>query len=88
MWRLRAGNNTCFWKDKWCQNLVLKDIYPTLYRLEVNKSCIVSNRVNNRGIDFFHGMWSSGLRRGKEASLLIDLKKKLATITLTDYPDK
>ncbi|GKB09037.1 RNA-directed DNA polymerase, eukaryota, reverse transcriptase zinc-binding domain protein [Tanacetum coccineum] len=36
--KLGDGANTSFWEDVWCENTVLKDKYPRLYALELNKN--------------------------------------------------
>ncbi|KAL7588571.1 hypothetical protein Lser_V15G38261 [Lactuca serriola] len=85
--RLRAGNRTYFWKDKWCDGVVLKDVFPELYRIEVQKNCMVNNRIQNKGLDGIHGQWSGNLRRGREATSLSYLNKKVVGMVLTCIDD-
>nr|KAJ0194552.1 hypothetical protein LSAT_V11C800413410 [Lactuca sativa] len=85
--RLGAGNGTYFWKDKWCDSVVLKDVFPELYRIEVQKNYMVNNRIQNRGLDGIHGQWSRNLRRGREATSLSDLNKKVVGVVLTSIDD-
>ena len=85
--RLGARNRTYFWKDKWCDSVVLKDVFPELYRIEMQKNCMVSNRIQNKGLDGIHGQWSGNLRRGREATSLSYLNKKVVGMVLTCIDD-
>lgn len=85
--RLGARNKTYFWKDKCCDSVVLKDVLLELYCIEVQKICIVSNKIRNRGLDGIHGQWSTNLRRGREATTLSDLNNNVVGVVLTNIDD-
>lgn len=44
------GNNINFWKDIWCGDRTLKDSFPKLYMLEVDKNCMVCDRLNGNDV--------------------------------------
>nr|KAJ0194161.1 hypothetical protein LSAT_V11C800395240 [Lactuca sativa] len=46
---IKFGENTMFWKDTWMNNEKLKTKYPSLYDLELRKSCSVVSRIVNTG---------------------------------------
>ncbi|GJS15443.1 RNA-directed DNA polymerase, eukaryota [Tanacetum coccineum] len=43
--KLGDGSNTFFWEDVWCENTVLKDKFPRLYALELNKNIKVAAKL-------------------------------------------
>ncbi|KAL7597416.1 hypothetical protein Lser_V15G29053 [Lactuca serriola] len=45
---IRGWNRTHFWKEKWCGDITLKDTFPKLYKIESNKNCKVSDRLEGR----------------------------------------
>ena len=49
-----------FWKDLWCENLTLKEAFPNLFRLEINKDGWVS-KVWEEGRDL--SSWSPHFSR-------------------------
>ncbi|GJZ62595.1 hypothetical protein Tco_0618732 [Tanacetum coccineum] len=51
--RLKLGNRdtTMFWEDKWCEGVVLKDLFPRIYALEMFKNSTVSMKLNDSSID-------------------------------------
>nr|KAJ0212898.1 hypothetical protein LSAT_V11C400187120 [Lactuca sativa] len=57
------GDKTYFWKDVWCDDYALKDIYPNLYALEKkNKDCLANDWMN-LGDDLVPGMESTSEKR-------------------------
>ncbi|XP_071739794.1 uncharacterized protein [Rutidosis leptorrhynchoides] len=54
------GTDTSFWDDKWCGNTPFKVKYPRLYRLELQKSSRVADRINWADISpLFSWNWAS-----------------------------
>ncbi|GKA68641.1 hypothetical protein Tco_0768558 [Tanacetum coccineum] len=50
--RIGDGCSTKFWSDKWAENGILKDIFPRVYALELDKSITVAaKKVQGTGID-------------------------------------
>ena len=49
--RLGLVNDTFFWKDRWMENLVLKDVYPDMYRIDSDNNYKVMDRLSNCGSD-------------------------------------
>ena len=47
--QIKSGNGTQFWRDKWRGTVKLKDKYPSLYELELGKSCSVSSSPQDAG---------------------------------------
>ncbi|KAL7604826.1 hypothetical protein Lser_V15G20393 [Lactuca serriola] len=39
------GDYTFYWKDSWCGDGVLKDVFPNLYAVENNKNCLVMDKI-------------------------------------------
>lgn len=54
------GNRTFFWKDKWCSNSSLKDEFPTLHRLVVEKEETLRSMYDRR---VHSGAWNFQFRR-------------------------
>nr|GFB59929.1 RNA-directed DNA polymerase, eukaryota, reverse transcriptase zinc-binding domain protein [Tanacetum cinerariifolium] len=40
------GNSTSFWVDKWCIEGVLKDRFPRMYALELDKNVTVADKLS------------------------------------------
>nr|GEV64098.1 RNA-directed DNA polymerase, eukaryota, reverse transcriptase zinc-binding domain protein [Tanacetum cinerariifolium] len=50
--RIGNGCSTKFWSDKWAENGILKDIFPRVYALELDKSITVAaKKVQGTGTD-------------------------------------
>ncbi|GJQ97240.1 RNA-directed DNA polymerase, eukaryota, reverse transcriptase zinc-binding domain protein [Tanacetum coccineum] len=79
------GNSTRFWTDSWCGVCPLKDLFPRVYALDANKSCLVSHRLPIED-------WSSVLRRiprsGAESSQFQDMMETIRQVPLTSSIDK
>ncbi|GKC12731.1 RNA-directed DNA polymerase, eukaryota [Tanacetum coccineum] len=43
--KLGNGANTLFWEDVWCGNMALKQKYPRLYALELDKKVVVADKL-------------------------------------------
>lgn len=44
-----SGQETFFWLDEWCGGGKLKDQFPSLYKLEKSKKCLVADRLKESG---------------------------------------
>lgn len=84
------GDNTFFWKDRWCGDEALKDDYPQLYANEKNKNCRVMDRVSREeGSTALRLTWDwfRQLRRGREASQYDHLFSRLQAFKFRDGND-
>ena len=45
--KIKVGNgcNTRFWKDRWCDAGILKDKFPRLFALKVNKDVSIKSKI-------------------------------------------
>ncbi|KAL4586081.1 hypothetical protein LXL04_010712 [Taraxacum kok-saghyz] len=83
--KIGNGNNTHFWKDRWLEGEILKEIYPELYKVEAEKDCKVGERLGgNSSMDW---NWKRDLRRGKESNTMEDLINKLVNVRLNSKND-
>ncbi|GJV17167.1 RNA-directed DNA polymerase, eukaryota, reverse transcriptase zinc-binding domain protein [Tanacetum coccineum] len=78
------GNDTRFWDDIWCGQHPLKEVFPRIYSLDIDKGCFLANRVG------LHD-WNLVLRRpprgGAESAQFNSLKDSIGNIILTDQHD-
>nr|GEZ13221.1 RNA-directed DNA polymerase, eukaryota, reverse transcriptase zinc-binding domain protein [Tanacetum cinerariifolium] len=76
--------DTCFWYDKWLGDKHLKDLFPCLFALELNKEVTVADKVQ--------GVVSSSFRRpirvGSEYQRLTDLNSLMETVSLSHSCDR
>lgn len=84
------GCGTFFWKDSWCSNIPLKDLFPNLYVLETSKDCLI---LDKRSFDSEAGSrwiwrWSKQLWRGREADQLSDLMSLIDNFQFVGGPDR
>ncbi|PWA85928.1 RNA-directed DNA polymerase, eukaryota, Reverse transcriptase zinc-binding domain protein [Artemisia annua] len=86
--KLGNGDIMRFWHDLWFGSVLLKDRWPTLYRLERNKSCSIASRVK-RGEDgfLFVGNWSRHPASVEELSEKQDLDRMLLDFCFSDRED-
>nr|GFB53754.1 RNA-directed DNA polymerase, eukaryota, reverse transcriptase zinc-binding domain protein [Tanacetum cinerariifolium] len=49
--KLGNGNNTRFWDDKWYEGGVIKELFPRVYNLELDKNSSVSTKMNAPSLD-------------------------------------
>nr|GEY43105.1 RNA-directed DNA polymerase, eukaryota, reverse transcriptase zinc-binding domain protein [Tanacetum cinerariifolium] len=49
--KLRNGNNTRLWDDKWYEGGVIKELFPRVYNLELDKNSSVSTKMNAPSLD-------------------------------------
>ncbi|GKC47378.1 RNA-directed DNA polymerase, eukaryota [Tanacetum coccineum] len=51
--RLKLGNgeNTRFWVDNWYEGGVIKELFPRMFALELNKNATVSSKLNASSLD-------------------------------------
>ncbi|XP_071718479.1 uncharacterized protein [Rutidosis leptorrhynchoides] len=40
------GRSTLFWEERWCGGIKLRELFPRLYRLEINKEAVIADRVH------------------------------------------
>lgn len=68
----------------------MKDRYPNLYAIEINKDCLIMDRVIfNRGLDAqWNWFWPRQPRRGREANQLSNLINRLLNFRFSGSPDR
>ncbi|GKB85921.1 hypothetical protein Tco_0958193 [Tanacetum coccineum] len=83
--KLGNGADTYFWDDLWRGDMVLKQRYPRLYALELNKKVDVASKLSQES-------WLRSFRRaprsGVEQSHLIDLMAYMEGVVLGASPDR
>ncbi|KAI3721405.1 hypothetical protein L2E82_32415 [Cichorium intybus] len=85
---LGNGQDTLFWKDRWCGPVAFKDRFPKLYGIESNKNCLVSERITvTDGWNTVFG-WKRCPRRGGKSKELEGLLQVIVSVNLASSPDK
>ncbi|GJW56286.1 RNA-directed DNA polymerase, eukaryota, reverse transcriptase zinc-binding domain protein [Tanacetum coccineum] len=85
--RIKIGNgdNTSFWKDKWHNEGVLKDVFPRLYALERHQNVTIHTKL----IDYsLVNSFRRNPRSGVEEFQLDNLSRLVSTITLSSAVDR
>ncbi|GJT60555.1 RNA-directed DNA polymerase, eukaryota [Tanacetum coccineum] len=85
--RIKIGNgdNTSFWKDKWHNEGVLKDVFPRLYALERHQNVTIHTKLIDYSlVNFFR----RNPRSGVEEFQLDNLSRLVSTITLSSAVDR
>ncbi|GJZ60271.1 hypothetical protein Tco_0616087 [Tanacetum coccineum] len=81
----RNGDNTSFWKDKWHNEGVLKDVFPRLYALERHQNVTIHTKL----IDYsLVNSFRRNPRSGVEEFQLDNLSRLVSTITLSSAVDR
>ncbi|XP_022030231.1 uncharacterized protein LOC110931132 [Helianthus annuus] len=80
------GSSTAFWLDPWVCNRPLKEAFPALFQLEMDKSCKVSVcfGLNQR----FIWRWRRPLSSETEVNELVNLCSLMVQVTLSQNIDK
>nr|GEX94970.1 RNA-directed DNA polymerase, eukaryota, reverse transcriptase zinc-binding domain protein [Tanacetum cinerariifolium] len=81
--RVNNDADTKFWLESWMHNSPLYQQYPRLFRLALNKDCLVKDCWNNS----CHVPWSHPILSGTNASHVAELYNKLAYFSLNDSED-
>ncbi|GKA99959.1 RNA-directed DNA polymerase, eukaryota, reverse transcriptase zinc-binding domain protein [Tanacetum coccineum] len=81
--RVNNGISTKFWYDTWVGSSSLKQQFPRLFRLSLNKDASVRDCWNNG----WHIVWSRNVSYGNTANLLDNLLNLLKNSTLNDSDD-
>ncbi|GKA14061.1 RNA-directed DNA polymerase, eukaryota, reverse transcriptase zinc-binding domain protein [Tanacetum coccineum] len=81
--RVSNSASTKFWHETWMGDTSLKNQFPRLFCLALNKDCMISDCWNN-GWDL---SWSRPITSGTNAHHLSTLSNMLATCSLTDTED-
>ncbi|PWA80516.1 RNA-directed DNA polymerase, eukaryota, Reverse transcriptase zinc-binding domain protein [Artemisia annua] len=77
------GASTKFWHNSWNGNSPFKFQFPRLFRLAMNKDCLVRDCWNNG----WHIEWVRNVSNGSNASQVDILQNSLSAITLKDSED-
>nr|GEZ13170.1 RNA-directed DNA polymerase, eukaryota, reverse transcriptase zinc-binding domain protein [Tanacetum cinerariifolium] len=82
--RIENGRDTCFWYDNWLGDKPLKDLFPCLFALELNKEVTFADKVQ--------GVVPSSSRRpvraGSEYQHLTDLNLLMDSVSLSHSCDR
>ncbi|GJW75381.1 hypothetical protein Tco_0134751 [Tanacetum coccineum] len=82
---VKALINTSFWKDKWHNEGVLKDVFPRLYALERHQNVTIHTKL----IDYsLVNSFRRNPRSGVEEFQLDNLSRLVSTITLSSAVDR
>nr|GEV67982.1 RNA-directed DNA polymerase, eukaryota, reverse transcriptase zinc-binding domain protein [Tanacetum cinerariifolium] len=81
--RVNNGASTKFWHDTWAGISSFKHQFPRLFRLAMNRDCLVRDCWNN-GWRF---EWTRNVSSGSNASQLASLHNTLYAISLNDSED-
>ncbi|GJV14196.1 RNA-directed DNA polymerase, eukaryota, reverse transcriptase zinc-binding domain protein [Tanacetum coccineum] len=81
--RVNNGISTKFWYDTWAGTFSLKQQFPRLFRLALNKDASVRDCWNNG----WHLVWSRNVSNGSNANLLTNLLNLLQNTILNDSDD-
>ncbi|KAL4588047.1 hypothetical protein LXL04_000925 [Taraxacum kok-saghyz] len=76
------GKTTKFWEESWLSDKPLREVYPRLYSLELDKYCVVADRcfLNNS----FRWNWRTDIRNGRTGGELQDLEDKIRHIRFVE----
>ncbi|GKC23809.1 RNA-directed DNA polymerase, eukaryota, reverse transcriptase zinc-binding domain protein [Tanacetum coccineum] len=82
--KIGNGESTRFWNDVWCGISPLKVQYPSIFLLDTDKDCFISNRVS---LPDWHAVLRRVPRGGAEMSQFVALQAALGNISLTNQCD-
>ncbi|GKB49550.1 RNA-directed DNA polymerase, eukaryota, reverse transcriptase zinc-binding domain protein [Tanacetum coccineum] len=82
--KIGKGSSTRFWEDVWCGDQPLKTLFPRIYMLDSDRSCLVMNRIPFYDVNFFLRRQPRG---GIEMAQLSELQAKIEHVTLSDHGD-
>ncbi|GJU93175.1 RNA-directed DNA polymerase, eukaryota, reverse transcriptase zinc-binding domain protein [Tanacetum coccineum] len=81
--RVNNGASTKFWYDTWVGNVSLQHQYPRLFRLALNRDCMIGDCWNNG----WRLDWSRHVSSGTNANHLASLYNQLSDFSLNDSED-
>ncbi|GKD52059.1 hypothetical protein Tco_1281035 [Tanacetum coccineum] len=76
--RVNNGASTKFWHDTWAGISSFKHQFPRLFRLAINRDCLVRDCWNNG----WHFEWTRNVSSGSNANQLDSLHNTLSAISL------
>lgn len=86
---LGNGTEIRFWIDRWVSDVPLRVLYPSIFTLEHNKAIMVSHCYNlHQHRVTWLWRWKREFLLTHEKEQLADLLVRLASVSLTDTPDK
>ncbi|GJR93607.1 RNA-directed DNA polymerase, eukaryota, reverse transcriptase zinc-binding domain protein [Tanacetum coccineum] len=83
--KLGDGENTNFWKDNWCSEGILKDLFPRLYALESCKLVNVCTKLNDPSLV---SSFRRHVRGGAEQIQLDNLSDMISSVNLVPIADR
>ncbi|GJV06066.1 RNA-directed DNA polymerase, eukaryota [Tanacetum coccineum] len=81
--RVNNGASTKFWYDTWVGNVSLQQQYPRLFRLALNRDCMIRDCWNNG----WRLDWSRHISSGTNANHLASLYNQLSDFSLNNSED-
>ncbi|GJU41644.1 RNA-directed DNA polymerase, eukaryota [Tanacetum coccineum] len=82
--RIGDGNGTRFWYDKWLGDKSLRDQFPRLFALELDKEALVAVKMNTSVAHSFR----RPVRAGFEHQQMVDLNSLLESVSLSSSHDR
>ncbi|KAI3742186.1 hypothetical protein L1987_59866 [Smallanthus sonchifolius] len=86
---LGNGKEISFWLDPWLINEPLKQRFPELFRMEVDKKCLVADRVRSQGSESaLYWNWKTVLVDPSLLSSFQELQSLLENIQVSEASDR
>ncbi|KAJ0743947.1 putative reverse transcriptase zinc-binding domain-containing protein [Helianthus annuus] len=83
------GLSIRFWLDPWVSSVPLKTLFPSLFRLEANKWCLVADKIGgHQGSGLGPWNWRALPSSAQELNELFDIHSLVATQSIEDRSDK
>ena len=79
------GKGTSFWEDKWLELGILKNIFPRLYALELDKKVKVKNRITTNLENWER---RRAIREGRERSEAAKMEEEIKNQVISNKEDK
>ncbi|KAJ0613760.1 putative RNA-directed DNA polymerase [Helianthus annuus] len=87
--QLGRGDKTLFWLDKWAGDFVLKDQFPQLFALEIDKYCLVEHRYSlMHGLTFWNWGGNSTNSQPEISNMWEECSNRLRDVKLSKKSDQ
>nr|GFA18616.1 RNA-directed DNA polymerase, eukaryota [Tanacetum cinerariifolium] len=82
--RIRDGCQTHFWQDHWLAGMVLRDSFPRIFSLELDKDVLVTSKMR----EDMAGSFRRNVRDGVERQQFSELVSMLESVSLSSAQDR